>query len=453
MLHSLTIYATSDPAASRCLRHLQNFLGVDRFIDCMRPPRIDDQRAIEVLTFRVLNDYDSPACAQCVKFICSVDLESFVEDGPDGYKPVLAHVAAALSEVEAFVLKEHSLQMTSMLQRRRPTLSADKIRTFVRRCVRRQVEAALYLPLRRKVLRIIQPFLTRRTFVMQRAMQILAQAPPEFFLVLPQASNAMSLNRAVKLFRDLSIAYLPADQGQLLMHTAVAVMDLYAECKKLQSMQVSSFDFNQNTGDGDCSENEVISPASSSVDLADTSSRISSTDGGSNCKARDERLTSTSSVGSERMEGLLSLVTKTSEETRRSNFTLDSEDKGEQIVEEMDKISEDKIQPNEFFEDEGKASVVSADDFLPMFTYVLVQAAIPQLLLVKELMVCLVDDEEAYGECGYYMATLEASTQHLIELADQYSISEAIGQSKITAVAEGHVLDTVETEEVTNGSK
>ena len=51
------------------------------------------------------------------------------------------------------------------------------------------------------------------------------------------------------------------------------------------------------------------------------------------------------------------------------------------------------------------------------------------------------------------MATLEASTQHLIELADQYSISEAIGQSKITAVAEGHVLDTVETEEVTNGSK
>ena len=76
-------------------------------------------------------------------------------------------------------------------------------------------------------------------------------------------------------------------------------------------------------------------------------------------------------------------------------------------------------------------------------------------------MVCLVDDEEAYGECGvfvspsnrldtpglalssshslpsgYYMATLEASTQHLIELADQYSIQLAMQESKLFAFEE-----------------
>jgi hypothetical protein len=61
--------------------------------------------------------------------------------------------------------------------------------------------------------------------------------------------------------------------------------------------------------------------------------------------------------------------------------------------------------------------VVSADDFLPMFTYVLVQADLPQLLLVKEVMVKLVDDEEMFGECGYYMATLEAATQHVVNMA------------------------------------
>lgn len=43
---------------------------------------------------------------------------------------------------------------------------------------------------------------------------------------------------------------------------------------------------------------------------------------------------------------------------------------------------------------------MSADDFLPMFTYVLVQADLPQLLLVKEMMTNLVDDEETFGECG-----------------------------------------------------
>jgi hypothetical protein len=37
-----------------------------------------------------------------------------------------------------------------------------------------------------------------------------------------------------------------------------------------------------------------------------------------------------------------------------------------------------------------------------MFTYVLVQADLPQLLLVKEMMTNLVDDEETFGECGNY---------------------------------------------------
>jgi len=69
---------------------------------------------------------------------------------------------------------------------------------------------------------------------------------------------------------------------------------------------------------------------------------------------------------------------------------------------------------------EMKQNVVSADDFLPMFTYMLVQADLPQLLLVKEMMTNLIDDEETYGECGYYLATLEAATQHLCDLAETF---------------------------------
>lgn len=113
---------------------------------------------------------------------------------------------------------------------------------------------------------------------------------------------------------------------------------------------------------------------------------------------------------------------KTSEETSRSNFSI--KDTEENLTDDFSDVNE-KLSPSEFFEDDGKTSVVSADDFLPMFTYILAQSAIPQLLLVKELMLSLVDDEEAYGECGYYMATLEASTQHLIELADSFALQQA----------------------------
>jgi hypothetical protein len=75
-----------------------------------------------------------------------------------------------------------------------------------------------------------------------------------------------------------------------------------------------------------------------------------------------------------------------------------------------------------------------------------VQSQLPQILLVKELMTALMDSEEAYGECGecpsrhpapllpythrvhvlcnqsiyvgYYMATLEAATQHIIDIVE-----------------------------------
>ena len=75
-------------------------------------------------------------------------------------------------------------------------------------------------------------------------------------------------------------------------------------------------------------------------------------------------------------------------------------------------------------------AAVSADDFLPMFTFVLVQANLPHLLIVKELMTSLVDDEETYGECGYYLATLEAALKHIGDLAADYQKEQKQRQGK-----------------------
>lgn len=42
-------------------------------------------------------------------------------------------------------------------------------------------------------------------------------------------------------------------------------------------------------------------------------------------------------------------------------------------------------------------------------------------------MTHLLDNEEAFGECGYYMATLEAALQHIGELgADLAARREAV---------------------------
>ena len=46
---------------------------------------------------------------------------------------------------------------------------------------------------------------------------------------------APSLSRVIGKFKDIVYAHLPADQGQLLMHAAAAVMELHAECKALKA--------------------------------------------------------------------------------------------------------------------------------------------------------------------------------------------------------------------------
>jgi hypothetical protein len=71
-------------------------------------------------------------------------------------------------------------------------------------------------------------------------------------------------------------------------------------------------------------------------------------------------------------------------------------------------------------EGENGVTAISADDFLPIFTYVVVHVQVPQMLLLKELMVALIANEDAFGECGYYLATFEAALQHVNDLASQY---------------------------------
>ena len=239
VLHLLTLRAMTDFAASRSLRHVQKFLRVDKYIDCMYPPAVDDQRYIEFLAFQFLNDFGSPACQQCVRFVNNVDLESLVQHGqPEGYRPMLQHISQALMEVEQFTLQQHQQQMHSELRERRPEMSTDQITTFVRRCVRRQVEAALFLPLRRNILRLVFPFIAPLAQQMQEALKALYGAPAEYFLVNSVATNAPAMAKAIQKFREVTRAYLPADQSQLLMHAAAAVMEVVTDCLMQEQQQL-----------------------------------------------------------------------------------------------------------------------------------------------------------------------------------------------------------------------
>jgi hypothetical protein len=59
---------------------------------------------------------------------------------------------------------------------------------------------------------------------------------------------------------------------------------------------------------------------------------------------------------------------------------------------------------------------LGADDFLPIFIYILVMANIPQMLSLHEEMLTFVDPMRRMGEAGYYLASFEAAISHIREV-------------------------------------
>ena len=51
-----------------------------------------------------------------------------------------------------------------------------------------------------------------------------------------------------------------------------------------------------------------------------------------------------------------------------------------------------------------------------MFVYAIIHASPMELMLTKETVVHLIDPQEAIAERGYYVASLQAAVQHVLNL-------------------------------------
>ena len=85
-------------------------------------------------------------------FVNNVDLQTFMNR--HGYQAALQHLSEAITEVELYPNASPGM-MKDELRARRLKMSGEAINVFVRRCVRRQVEAALFPPLRRDIFRVL----------------------------------------------------------------------------------------------------------------------------------------------------------------------------------------------------------------------------------------------------------------------------------------------------------
>ena len=64
----------------------------------------------------------------------------------------------------------------------------------------------------------------------------------------------------------------------------------------------------------------------------------------------------------------------------------------------------------------SRCQAMSADDFLPLFTWVMMNAAPPDLITCAELCSQLLDPDEAINERGYYVASFQAAISIALNL-------------------------------------
>lgn len=65
---------------------------------------------------------------------------------------------------------------------------------------------------------------------------------------------------------------------------------------------------------------------------------------------------------------------------------------------------------------EEDANILGADDLLPCYVYAIIQAQMPNLLLLNFELQCLHDPMNNISEAGYCLATLEAVVHHILEM-------------------------------------
>ncbi|RLO06645.1 hypothetical protein DYB28_016197, partial [Aphanomyces astaci] len=84
-------------------------------------------------------------------------------------------------------------------------------------------------------------------------------------------------------------------------------------------------------------------------------------------------------------------------------------------VDKMRKLLECALTVHRTFQREhGHSQVLSGDDFLPIFIYVIVNADISNPLVLLRVLNVLSDPEKRMGESGYYLASYEAALEHLM---------------------------------------
>lgn len=365
------------------LKQLQQFLDVPHVGLLERNRTQPIPRELRVFVYHTVHDFTSPEGKACAKFLAKIK-----HSGVDPGKNLLEEIGDILDGVQEYMLEHRYDEMQTHVQRLVKYFSTaenaqkagggrtssfvnlnltsadmlsnnDKLQQMISDAIRHELEERICVPLMLDLNAYLRPKVQHKEQQFRQRVFQLRGKPQSYFGIPIDKISLSSWRSVVDAIKEIEEAFLPLDKMRKLVATAHSIHTLY---KAERHMYRSSLPPRH-------SRRHSIS--FSSVPPMSAPSRVDSSGDGTN------------------QDGSSQLI-------REPSFHDDEEALAATAAREE------------------QEDVLSGDDFLPIFVYVIVHSELVAPIMTQVLLNRLCDPEKRRSESGYYLATFEAALHHIL---------------------------------------
>ncbi|GMF09632.1 unnamed protein product [Phytophthora lilii] len=388
------------------LKQLQQFLDVPHVGILERNRTQPISRELRVFVYHTVNDLTSPEGKACQKFLTKMKQTGF-----NSGKNVLDEIGDILDGVQEYMLEHRFEEMELIVQRLMKQILAgnagnpafgrhssfvslmtndavsnqDKLLQLLSDAIRHELEDRICVPLMYDLTQYLRRHVQHEERQFRQRVFQLKGKPQSYFGIPMDKISLSSWRSVVDVIKEIDGAFLPLDKMRKLVATAHQIHALYKAERTMYLNEPPHHRRRNSTPMAGVFWPPQTSPASMNRMLSPTSSSSNRSSRG--MTVGDESEAPAEIAGGEQEH-------KDGEESKEGEAAAGT-DAAAKMQEE---------------------DVLSGDDFLPIFIYVIVHSDLEAPILTQVLLNRLCDPEKRRSESGYYLATFEAALHHILSL-------------------------------------
>jgi hypothetical protein len=246
----------------------------------------------------------------------------------------------------------------------------DKLQQIISDAIRHELEDRICVPLMHDLTQYLRRLVQQKELQFRHRVFQLKGKPQSYFGIAIDKISLSSWRSVVDIIKEMDGAFLPLDKMRKLVAAAHQIHSLYRSERQIFHAEASTRRHRRN------SISTYASPPPVSAPVVLTSSDTLSIPTTPSVEHSDDSVRSRG--------GLLDSASEAGDDSARASEEPQDDD------------------------------VLSGDDFLPIFVYVIVHSDLESPIMTQVLLNRLCDPEKRRSESGYYLATFEAALHHIL---------------------------------------